>query len=208
MSHSDIERELYTLFNDHPSSNVNESGEPVIPADALVDILNALADISPIPLLSNEETNMLKTLLVDNPGLEVTPSILLQFIAEKTRHSPSPDPDQEDDQEQLQQVSDEDFWRGRDQDRQSNGDSPQRSPSKESNGVSNSGSRPPSPGALSRSPFDMERRRRSTPLNNTPTSWGGAKRPAPASRRRSFDGSVDSEVSIHCFFHQSFCLTG
>ena len=122
MSHSDIERELYTLFNDHPSSNVNESGEPVIPADALVDILNALADISPIPLLSDEETTMLKTLLVDNPGLEVTPSILLQFIAEKTRHSPSPNLDQEDDQEEPQQVSEEDFWRGRDQDRQSNVD--------------------------------------------------------------------------------------
>lgn len=208
MSHSDIERELYTLFNDHPSSNVNESGEPVIPADALVDVLNALADISPIPLLSDEETTMLKTLLVDNPGLEVTPNILLQFIAEKTRHSPSPNPDQEDDREQLQQASDEDFWRGRNQDRQSYAYSPQRSPSNESNSVPYSGSRPPSRGALARSPFDMERRQRSTPLNNTPTSWSGAKRPAPASRRRSFDGSVDSEVSIHRYFHFHIFLTG
>jgi len=204
VSHSDIERELYTLFNDHPSSNVNESGEPVIPADALVDILNALADISPIPLLSDEETTMLKTLLVDNPGLEVTPSILLQFIAEKTRHSPSPNLDQEDDQEEPQQVLEEDFWRGRDQDRQSNVDSPQRSPSNESNGVSYPRSRSPSLGALARSPFDMERRQRSTPLNNTPSSWSGAKRPAPAARRRSFDGSLDSEVSM--LF--KLCLTG
>jgi len=139
---------------------------------------------------------MLKTLLVDNPGLEVTPSILLQFIAEKTRHSPSPNLDQEDDQEEPQQVLEEDFWRGRDQDRQSNVDSPQRSPSNESNGVSYPRSRSPSLGALARSPFDMERRQRSTPLNNTPSSWSGAKRPAPAARRRSFDGSLDSEVSM------------
>ena len=146
-----------------------------------------------MPLLSDEETTMLNTLIVDNPGLEVTPSILLQFIAEKTRHSPSPSPDQQDDQEQPQPVSDEESWRGRDQERQSYDDSRHRSPSNESN---NSGSRSPSRGALGRSPFDMERRQRSTPLNNTPSKWTGAKRPAPASRRRSFDGSVDSEVSF------------
>ncbi|KAF5344561.1 hypothetical protein D9756_011451 [Leucocoprinus leucothites] len=89
-SHTDIERELYTLFTDHPSSNVNDSGEPVIPADALVDVLSALTDVSSVPLLSDEENAMLKALLENNPGLEVTPSILLQFIAEKNAQFAQP----------------------------------------------------------------------------------------------------------------------
>lgn len=196
-SHTDIERELYTIFTDHPNSHVNESGEPVIPADALVDVFRSFGDVSNVPLLSNEETDMLKTLLANNPGLEVTPSILLQFIAEKTRHSPSPSPD-------LNDQDDSDSPRGRGQERASNSsDYRHRSSSNESNDASYyTGSRPPSRGApqtpFGRSPFDMERRQRSTPLGNAPSSWGN-KRPAPASRRRSIDGSTsrsDSEVRI------------
>ncbi|KAF5359695.1 hypothetical protein D9756_003571 [Leucocoprinus leucothites] len=200
-SHTDIERELYTLFTDHPSSNVNDSGEPVIPADALVDVLSALTDVSSVPLLSDEENAMLKALLENNPGLEVTPSILLQFIAEKTRNSPSPSPDHQDDSQQRQLSPEADSpSRGRDQERQYSGDSYHRSSSNESNSASYySGSRPPSRGPLGRSPFDMERRQRTTPLNAAPSSWSSAKRPAPASRRRSIDGSTgrpDSEFSV------------
>ncbi|KAJ3564128.1 hypothetical protein NP233_g8499 [Leucocoprinus birnbaumii] len=201
-SHGDIERELYTLFTDHPSSHVNDSGEPVIPADALVDVLSALTDVSNVPLLSDEETTMLKTLLENNPGLEVTPSILLQFIAEKTRNSPSPSPDQQDESTQQHQQSPDAVSppRGREQERHYSGDSYGRSSSNESNGASYySGSRPSSRGPSGRSLFDMERRQRSTPLNNAPSSWNSAKRPAPASRRRSIDGSLsrpDSEFSM------------
>lgn len=191
-SHTDIERELYTIFTDHPNSHVNESGEPVIPADALVDVFRAFSDVSNVPLLSNEETEMLKALLANNPGLEVTPSILLQFIAEKTRHSPSPSPDPHDD--------DLSSPRGRGRERHVPSSDHSRSSSNESNGAPYySGSRPPSRGPpqtpSGRSVFDMERRQRSTPLPNTaPSSWNN-KRPAPAARRRSIDGSrSDSEV--------------
>ncbi|KXN81216.1 hypothetical protein AN958_05731 [Leucoagaricus sp. SymC.cos] len=147
---------------------------------------------------------MLKTILANNPGLEVTPSILLQFIAERTRHSPIPSPDLRDDHQQQQAIDVDSPPRGRDQERDYSGDSYHRSSSNESNSASYSaGSRPPSRGPpgtpLGRSPFDMERRQRSTPLNTAPSSWNSAKRPAPASRRRSIDGSTsrsDSEFSI------------
>lgn len=214
-AHNDIERELYTLFTDHPASHVNDSGEPVIPADALVDVFGTFANVSNVPLLSDEETTMLKSLLADNPGLEVTPSILLQFIAEKTRNSPSPSPDQQDDQlQQQQQVAYTDSPpRGREQERQNSGDSYHRSSSNGSDGASYySGSRPSSRGPLGRSPFDMERRQRSTPLNNAPSSWSSTKRPAPASRRRSIDGSTsrpDSDVRIiivNFIHHSIMCI--
>jgi hypothetical protein len=199
-THADIESELYRIFADHRDSAKNESGEPTIPADALVDVFRAFSDLTNGPLLSPEETEMLKMLLANNPGLEVTPSIILQFIAEKTRHSPSPSPDSSYDPQDL------DFFRGRDLERSF--DSAERSSSNESNNASyHTGSRPSSRGPqtpFGRSVFDMERRQRSTPLNNAPSSWASKnKRPAPASRRRSVDGRLsDSEVSI-CLFFQS-----
>ena len=90
--------------------------------------------------------------------------------------------------------------RGRDEERDDYGHY-HRSSSNESNGVSyyrSSGSRASSRGPQTpnnpKSPFDAERRRRSTPLaNSAPSSW--SKRPAPAHRRKSDAGSrSDSEV--------------
>jgi hypothetical protein len=194
---ADIEGELHRIFAEHPDSDKNESGEPTIPADALVDVFRAFSDLSNGPLLSTEETEMLKMLLANNPGLEVTPGIILQFIAEKTRHSPSPSPDSPYDHQDL------DFLRGRDLERSF--DATERSSSNESNSASHhTGSRPPSRGPMtphSRSVFDVEQRQRSTPLTNAPSSWAGKnKRPAPASRRRSVDGRLsDSEVSLPSF---------
>lgn len=225
-SHTDIERQLYTIFTDHPNSHVNESGEPVIPADALVDVFRSFSDVSNVPLLSEEETDMLKALLASNPGLEVTPSILLQFIAEKTRHSPSPSPPDNDD---VNNNDDELLpTRGRDQERQLSLSSSQSSPSSSdyhrhrslsdgsSDGHYYTGSRPSSRGPLppqtpynnKSSIFDAERRQRSTPLANAaPSSWG-SKRPAPAARRRSVDGGNRSDSEVPCSFAAPlFCFS-
>ncbi|KIJ94208.1 hypothetical protein K443DRAFT_365473 [Laccaria amethystina LaAM-08-1] len=189
---ANIDDQLRTIFLDHPKSHINEAGEPAIPADALVDIFRSFSDVSNTPLLSEDELTLLKSLLADNPGLEVTPQILLQFIAEKTRASPPRSPNTDDDMQLLP-------MRGRAEDR--DGYSPyHRSSSNESNGASyyrSSGSRASSRGPQTpnnpKSPFDAERRQRSTPLaNNAPSSW--SKRPAPAHRRKSDAGSrSDSE---------------
>ena len=94
---ANIDDQLRTLFLDHPKSHINDSGEPAIPADALVDIFRSFSDVSNTPLLSEDEFTLLKSLLAENAGLEVTPQILLQFIAEKTRASPPRSPNSDDD---------------------------------------------------------------------------------------------------------------
>ncbi len=131
---------------------------------------------------------MLQELLAQNPGLEVTPQILLGFIAEKTKSTPLEDTEE----------------RGREEHRLDGGFGHSRSLSSDSDGASyypGSHSRPPSRGPMSsvKSPLDSERRQRSTPLANAPpSSW--AKRPTPAGRRKSDAGSrSDGEVMFHVF---------
>lgn len=173
---ADIDHDLHSIFTQHPDSHINDAGDPVIPADALVDVFQSFADIyNGLQLLSSEEMDMLKALLASNPGLEVTPQILMDFIAEKTKHAPQDD-----------NVIDQDTER------------PPEDP--ESDELNNgSHSRPSSRGGTTKySPFDAERRQRSQPLA-APSSWSN-KRPPPASRRKSIDlGSrSDSEVCSLC----------
>jgi hypothetical protein len=134
-------------------------------------------------------------LLAGNPGLEVTPQTLLAFIAEKTKHSPRDSP------KGSPYGGDVDLpERGRTSGRDV-GDRNSRSSSRDSVGTSRGTSRPPSLGPPeppktpgSTSPFDASQRQRSTPLGAAPSSW--TKRPAPAHRRKSINGSAlsDSEV--------------
>jgi len=135
---------------------------------------------------------MLQELLAQNSGLEVTPQILLGFIAEKTKSTPLEDTEE----------------RGREEHHRLGGGGfgHSRSLSSDSDGGSyypGSLSRPPSRGPMSsvKSPLDSERRQRSTPLTNAPpSSW--AKRPTPAGRRKSDAGSrSDGEVMFHCVRH-------
>jgi hypothetical protein len=126
--------------------------------------------------------NMLKGLLVANLGLEITPQILLQFIAETTKHIP---------RESSQVSSNEDemepLFRGRVPNHDgSQEDQASRSSSDESAGYARTPSRPPSRAFSSStkpsSSFDASRRQRSTPLgNNAPSSWTKLK---PAHRRK------------------------
>lgn len=209
---ADIEQELHNIFGRHPQSHKNHSGEPVIPADALVDVFQAFSEVcNGVELMTNDETDLLKQLLASNPGLEVTPQILLQFIAEKTKHSPQASP------QSSPSEADMNIWgRGRAEERDTSGVY-SRSSSNESIGSSvyRPPSRPPSRGqpqtptsTKGPSPFDTSRRQRSTPLStNVPSSWN--KRPAPAHRRKSDAGSrSDSEVramSIRCLYISPQC---
>lgn len=166
---------------------------------------------------------MLRALLASNPGIEVTPQVLLQFIAERTRNSPRESPGKsqspgqsslprytgESSDDSLQEGSDEGegddvtfpnargrqpFERGKTTSRSSSAGTPSR-PS----------SVPPKTPLQSGVPsaFDSSKRQRTTPLSSTaPSSW--TKRPAPAGRRKSIDGSSsrgssDNEVRAHIF---------
>jgi hypothetical protein len=201
----DIEEQLNDIFHKHPQSQVNDEGNPSVPGDALVDIFRAFSDVyNGVELMTSDEMDMMKALLASNPGLEVTPQILLQFIAARSKHSPHDSPESSPSDNIVNLPGQE---RGRTPDRDGTDEDNGRSSSSDSAGASffRSSSRPPSRGhtpvsashpAGGNSPFDTSKRQRSTPLGvNAPSSW--AKRPTPAHRRRSDAGQYatsDSEV--------------
>ncbi|KAG1750268.1 hypothetical protein EDB19DRAFT_1679420 [Suillus lakei] len=191
---TDIEQELYDIFNRYPDSREIQSGEPAIPADALPDVLSAFSDsYNGVDLLDDREMGALKKILASSPGIEVTPQILLQFVAERTRHSPRDSPNNSPLEEDVTLPDD----RGRNPFSRSTNHS--RSSSRGSVGTSRVPSRPPSvpprtPNTSTSSAFDTSRRQRTTPLDaQPPSSW--SKRPAPASRRKSIDGGSQSALS-------------
>ncbi|PPQ92590.1 hypothetical protein CVT25_007282 [Psilocybe cyanescens] len=182
---ADIERELYRVFEEHPDCTTNEQGEPSVPGDSVFSILEIFADLyNGTPLLSEEETAALRDLVNQHQGIQVTPPLLLQLVAEKTKavtppRSPMHDSNSSEDER--------------------DGYGHTRTLSNESTGTSyrpDPHSRPPSRGPTTpsslKSPLDSDRRQRSTPLNSAPSSW--AKRPTPAGRRKSDAGNrSDSE---------------
>lgn len=191
---SDIEQELYDIFNKHPDSREIQSGELAIPADALPVVLSAFSEsYNGVDLLNDREMGELKEILATSPGIEVTPQILLQFVAERTRHSPRDSPNNSPLEEDVTLPDD----RGRNP--FSGNTNHSRSSSRGSVGTSRVSSRPPSvppktPNSTTSSAFDTSRRQRTTPLDaQPPSSW--SKRPAPASRRKSIDGGSQRALS-------------
>ena len=194
---ADIDQDLHTIFSHHPHSHLNDAGDPVIPADALVDVFQSFADIyNGIQLLSGDEMDMLKTLLASNPGLEVTPQILLDFIAEKAKVSANaslprspPSQDRQETERTIEYPSSD----------ESIGSIllPTRTPS-----------RPPSRGpggSTKNSPFDTEARQRSQPLGIAPPSSWNNKRPIPAGRRKSIDAGSRSDSDVRVFHSLCSC---
>ncbi|KDQ52645.1 hypothetical protein JAAARDRAFT_183899 [Jaapia argillacea MUCL 33604] len=194
---ADIEQELNEIFDNHPQTYRNDAGDPVIPANALVDVFRTFSEhYHGVELITKEEEDQLNMLIESNPGLEVTPTVLLQFIAMRTggspQHSPHPESPHEEDTEEYDRGRSEE-WERRDHH--------SRSSSNESAGTSVYRSRPSSRGPpvppktpSAESPFDTSRRQRSTPLSKAaPSSW--TKRPLPAARRRSVDGGHGRALS-------------
>ncbi|KAL1949543.1 hypothetical protein VTO73DRAFT_8424 [Trametes versicolor] len=177
---ADLEQEINDIFEDHPQSHYNESNEPVIPGDALVDVLRTFSsNHNAVELMTREEEEQLTNLVTSNPGIQVTPQVLLQFIAMQTTLSPSPKQSPEGSPSPSAPAFSD---RGRSEDRDYDGMN-SRSSSRDSTGTYY---RPSSRGPSQESPFDTSRRQRTTPLNkNAPSSW--SRRPPP-SRRKSDAG--------------------
>ncbi|EKM48193.1 uncharacterized protein PHACADRAFT_203123, partial [Phanerochaete carnosa HHB-10118-sp] len=200
----DLEREIDDLFRRHPQSTSDDGGDPTIPGHALVDILRTFShNHNALELMTREEEEQLIDLIETNPGLAVTPRVLLAFIAQRTTAGPGDGREgtPEDDAEAMARARQEDLT-------EYEHDNHSRSSSPESIGTSvyrppsrSSSAEPPlvPPKTPMRdSPFDATRRRRTTPLSNAPTSW--TRRPPP--QRRSSDAGApgrdlsDSETSI------------
>lgn len=195
---ADIEREIEDLFRNHPKSTLSEDDEPIIPGDALVDILQTFSqNHDALELMTKEEEGLLIQLIESNPGLAVTPQVLLQFIAMRTTMNPNPSPEDalSDDGEEPERksrseerVEYEYDSRSRSSSRGSIGTSVYRPPSR----PSSRGPSVPPKTPIHDSPFDVSRRQRTTPLVNAPSSW--TRRPPPQ-RRRSDAGLSGRSVS-------------
>ena len=201
------------MFNSIPSSYRNQSDDPTIPADALPHALCQFSRLYGVELLKDNEMEMLRTLLATNQGIEVTPQVLLQFIAERTRHSPrespgkdtnacAPQPSLLDSSQNLPVAEDDDvtLHSNRGQALFAGGTPSSHSSSRSSGDTSYLPSPPPrvlapkTPINAPPSVFDTTQRKRMTPLSGTaPSSW--ARRAAPASRRESVDGGSNRALS-------------
>lgn len=153
----------------------------------MVQVVQAFSDRGNTELMNAEELDMLKSLVASNPDLEVTPHMLVQFVAEKTKTTPPRSPTEED-----SDTTDEFNGGGR----------LSRSSSNDSIGTrKGTGSRPPSrgpPQTPTSSVFDSSKRQRSTPLGQAPpSSW--TKRPPPNRRKSDAGSRSDSEV-CHSFY--------
>ncbi|CCL98646.1 uncharacterized protein FIBRA_00648 [Fibroporia radiculosa] len=188
---ADLEQELNDIFQSHPESHLSAEDEPVIPGNALVDVLRTFSrNHDAVELMTREEEDQLISLLETNPGLAVTPQVLLQFIAMRTTFSPhhSPEgspPADASDFEERGRIDGREYDEGH-----------SRSSSRDSTGTSiyrPSSRGPPKTPTNRESPFDTSRRQRSTPLGNiAPSSW--TRRPPP-SRRKSDAGSHSRALS-------------
>jgi hypothetical protein len=209
---ANLEEELVELFRAHPKVILNNEDLPVIPGDALVDILRSFSqNHNSYELMTKDEEEQLVKLLEANPGIEVTPSILIQFIAQRTDTS---NQDTSPERSPSLRAYDAIIGRGRPGEKtEFVAYARSRSSSQDATGMavyanrsgsqpsSRPPSRPPSRGALSvppktpvtrESPFDSAARQRTTPLAIAPSSWA---RRAPPSRRKSDAGLYSRETS-------------
>jgi hypothetical protein len=191
----DIEQELHDIFRGHPQCSNNSEGVASLPARCLPDVFDTYQEEYGVELLTKDEMASFMQIVDDSPDLEATPDIILQLVAMRTSSS--------------QQIDSEDHssnagWdRGRVDERDHQG--------RHSRSSSNGGSQPPSrplsrvggvprtPGSKD-SPFDAQKRQRSTPLAPVaPSSW--TRRPVAPGRRKSDASNYgrpmsDSEVSF------------
>ncbi|KAI5119642.1 hypothetical protein M0805_009003 [Coniferiporia weirii] len=180
---ADLEEELYDIFTSHHESRANANGEPAIPASTLVDVIRIFGELHDgMQLLSEDEESKLAELVSANPGLEVTPTILLGFLSALTAHSPKGSPDTDAIDLQASGSGGEDDSannNGRSSRSSSRGPPPQT----------------PSSGRFPESPFDSGRRQRTAPLQHAvPSSWN-SKRAVQSGRRRSDAGSYGRATS-------------
>ena len=208
---ADIEREIDDLFRDHPKSTRGDDDEPIIPGDALVDILRTFSQVHDFPLMTKEEEEQLVQLVESNPGLAVTPQVLLQFIAMRTTVSPNPESSPVEGQDESQRKGrsrERSEYEYETRSRSSSGGSIGTSVYRPQERSSSRGPPVPPKTPLNDSPFDVSRRQRTTPLA-APSSW--ARRPPPQ-RRRSDAGlegrsQSDSEVSYDTHISTKTLLT-
>lgn len=198
---ADIEQELHNVFREHPQCYTNPQGVASLPARCLPDVFDTYQEEYGVELLTKDEMTSFTQIVDASPGVEATPDTILQLVAMRT--SPGQQSASEEDSPNA-----DDWDRGRADERAFHGQQ-SRSSSTGSTGTycHTTPSRPPSRGVVGMprtpgtkdSPFDAQKRQRSTPLAPAaPSSW--TRRPVAPGRRKSDSSShsramSDSEVS-------------
>ncbi|KAI9511906.1 hypothetical protein F5148DRAFT_181687 [Russula earlei] len=188
---ADIQQELHAIFRGHSQCYDNPEGVASLPVRYLSDVFDTYREEYGVELLTEDEMASFMQIVDASPGVEATPDTILQLVAMRTCSG-------QQIHSEGHPVSTEDWIRGRADERNLYGGH-SRSSSNSSTGEhhrharsSRSSSRPPSraaggiprtPGAKD-SPFDAQKRQRSTPLGPVaPSSW--TRRPAAPGRRKS-----------------------
>ena len=201
----DIQQELHDIFRGHPQCYDSLQGVASLPARCLSDVFDTYREEYGVELLTEDEMASFMQIVDASPGVEATPDTILQLVAMRTSSGQQLSPeDLANPDDGNRGRADERDDRGRHSRSSSNGTTgkyhrpapnsrpPSRPPSRGGDGL------PRTPGAKD-SPFDAQKRQRSTPLAPVaPSSW--TRRPAAPGRRKS-DASnhgrpvSDSEVS-------------
>jgi len=210
----DIQQELHDIFCGHPQCYNNTEGVVSLPVRCLSDVFDTYREEYGVELLTENEMAGFMQIVDASPDVEATPDTILQLVAMRTSSGQQIHPE-----DHLPNA--DDWSRGRTDERDHHGSHLRSSSNGSTTGYNypTPGSRPPSrppsrgvggmprtPGAKE-SPFDAQKRQRSTPLAPVaPSSW--TRRPAAPGRRKS-DASnhgrpvSDSEVSA---FPHSFSV--
>ena len=195
---ADLEAKLYDLFETHHASRQNDDGEPCVPASALVDVIRVFGEHHDgAKLLTDEEESKLNDFVDSNPGLEITPNILLNFLHVLTQISASANSSAVVNNEEPIELEDE----GREDDWADNSGPSSRSSSRGPAPLPAPPPKTPNSARFPESPFDSSRRKRTAPLQHAaPSSWNSKR--VPSTRRRSDAGNYghggsDNEVSLH-----------
>ena len=195
---ADLHEQLTQTFLDQPDVRFNDSNEPYIPASSLLHVITQFSRDQGITLMTKEEEMSLQALLEANESLEVTPDLLMGFVAHATGPTAPPLTPSKDESPGASSGDDSSgVYSSRPGSRQASRPASRRGMSRDSSIDSTQANqyRPePTTPKTPKSPFDA--RQRSTPLGSAaPSSW--AKKPVPAFRRRKSDaGLSDNEV---CF---------
>ncbi|KIM20109.1 hypothetical protein M408DRAFT_334134 [Serendipita vermifera MAFF 305830] len=178
--------QLEEIFKIQPSVKKKPDGQLVLPVAAVKEVLKILFEQANMPQFTQQDDAALEAITSTNPDLELTPSNLLEFVAQLTANMPKDKrmghiPRKSSPNNEAYIIGD----RGRKYGRSGSGDSrSSSSDSLDARGYDDDDTRnfskrvPPSP-------FDVRARQRAGHVE-PPSSWSG-KRPVPAARRRKSD---------------------
>ncbi|CAG7849354.1 SubName: Full=Uncharacterized protein {ECO:0000313/EMBL:CCA78069.1} [Serendipita indica DSM 11827] len=192
--------QLEEIFKSQPTVKKRPDGQLVLPVAGVREVLKILFEQANMPPFNKQDEESLEAIKTTHPELELSPSNLLEFVAQLTANMPPENrlpsvPRKASPTNEAYILGDRGRTYGRNESggsRSSSSDSLELNHYDDPDETQHFGRRAVPSG------FDARARQRTAPVE-PPSSWGG-KRPVPASRRRRSDagsnyGGSDNESS-------------